>query len=131
MITGAGRVFSAGADLQGMAEGLGDAPEWERLSAAVAGFRGLSVAALNGTLAGGAFLAPVRRFAIGLGCEVQHAGALVYADGLDLKGRFEPIGISCRICERRECHQRSVPPLERRLKVDPDKRGLLPYQIAD
>ena len=80
---------------------------------------------------GGAFLAPVRRFAIGLGCEVQHAGALVYADGLDLKGRFEPIGISCRICERRECHQRSVPPLERRLKVDPDKRGLLPYQIAD
>ncbi len=55
VITGAGRVFSAGADLQGMAEGLGDAPEWERLSAAVAGFRGLSVAALNGTLAGGAF----------------------------------------------------------------------------
>lgn len=55
VITGAGRVFSAGADLQGMAGGLGDAPEWERLSAAVAGFRGLSVAALNGTLAGGAF----------------------------------------------------------------------------
>jgi predicted transcriptional regulator/transcriptional regulator with XRE-family HTH domain len=80
---------------------------------------------------GGAFLAPVRRFAIGLGCEVQHAPALVYADGLDLKGRFEPIGISCRICERKDCHQRSVPPLERRLKVDPDKRGLLPYQIAE
>lgn len=55
VITGAGRVFSAGADLAGMAEGLGDAPEWERLSAAMAGFRGLSVAALNGTLAGGAF----------------------------------------------------------------------------
>ena len=55
VITGAGRVFSAGADLAGMAGGLGDAPEWERLSAAVAGFRGLSVAALNGTLAGGAF----------------------------------------------------------------------------
>ncbi len=80
---------------------------------------------------GGAFLAPVRRYAIGLGCEVQHAGALVYADGLDLKGRFEPIGISCRICERTDCHQRSVPPLERRLKVDPDRRGLLPYRIAD
>ncbi len=80
---------------------------------------------------GGAFLAPVRRYAIGLGCEVTHASALVYADGLDLKGRFEPIGISCRICERQTCHQRSVPPLERRLKVDPDKRGLLPYDIAD
>jgi predicted transcriptional regulator len=81
--------------------------------------------------AGGSFQAPVRRYAIGLGCEVQHADALVYADGLDLRGRFEPIGISCRICERRDCHQRSVPPLERRLKVDPDKRGILPYQIAE
>ena len=79
----------------------------------------------------GAWLAPVRRYSIGLGCEVQHAPDLVYADGLDLKGRFEPIGISCRICERRDCHQRSVPPLERRLKVDPDRRGLLPYDIAD
>ncbi len=80
---------------------------------------------------GGAFHAPVKRFAIGLGCEVQHAPALVYSDGLDLKGRFEPFGISCRICERSDCHQRSVPPLERRLRVDPDRRGLLPYEIAD
>lgn len=79
---------------------------------------------------GGAFLAPVRRFAIGLGCEIVHAAAMVYADGLDLKGRFEPIGISCRICERPDCHQRAVPPLERRLKVDPDRRGVLPYDIA-
>ncbi|MCE6961274.1 short-chain fatty acyl-CoA regulator family protein [Cereibacter sphaeroides] len=80
---------------------------------------------------GGSFTAPVRRYAIGLGCEVQHADALVYADGLDLKGSFEPIGISCRICDRQECHQRSVPPLERRLRVDPDRRGLLPYEIVD
>lgn len=80
---------------------------------------------------GGAFLAPVKRYAIGLGCEVQHAPQLVYAEGLDLKGHFEPIGISCRICERPACHQRSVPPLERRLKVDPDRRGILPYEIAD
>lgn len=80
---------------------------------------------------GGAFLAPVRRFAIGLGCEIAHAGQLVYADGLDLRGRFEPIGISCRICDRPDCHQRSVPPLERRLSVDPNRRSLLPYSIAD
>jgi predicted transcriptional regulator len=79
---------------------------------------------------GGSFTAPTRRYAIGLGCEVQHAGALVYAEGLDLKGRFEPIGISCRICERQDCHQRSVPPLERRLRVDPDRRAVLPYQIV-
>ncbi len=78
----------------------------------------------------GAFLAPVRRYAIGLGCEVQHASALVYADGLDLKGRFEPIGISCRICERTACHQRSVPPLEGRLRVNPNSRDVLPYEIG-
>ncbi len=80
---------------------------------------------------GGAFHAPVRRYAIGLGCEIDHAGALVYADGMDL-GRgagFDPIGISCRICERDTCHQRSVPPLERRLHVDHDHRMLLPYRI--
>ncbi len=79
---------------------------------------------------GGAYLAPVRRYAIGLGCEIAHAAALVYADGLDLKGRCDPIGISCRICERPDCHQRSVPPLERRLSVNPDQRGILPYDIA-
>lgn len=80
---------------------------------------------------GGSYHAPVRRYAIGLGCEVQHAHQLVYSDGLDLKGLFEPIGISCRICDRRDCHQRSVPPLERRLRVDPDRRGLLPYDMAE
>ena len=80
---------------------------------------------------GGSFTAPVRRYAIGLGCELRHAGELVYADGLDLSGprAFEPIGISCRICERQQCHQRSVPPLEARLKVDPNARGILPYQL--
>jgi predicted transcriptional regulator/DNA-binding XRE family transcriptional regulator len=80
---------------------------------------------------GGSFHAPVRRYAIGLGCEVSHARGLVYADDLDLTNAraFEPIGISCRICERKDCHQRSVPPLERKLRVDPDRRGLLPYEI--
>jgi hypothetical protein len=80
---------------------------------------------------GGHFNAPVRRYAIALGCEVKHASALVYADGLDLArdGAFEPIGISCRICERTACHQRSVPPLERTLRVPTDRRGVLPYEV--
>jgi predicted transcriptional regulator/transcriptional regulator with XRE-family HTH domain len=78
---------------------------------------------------GGAWGAPVRRYAIGLGCEIRHARELVYADDLDLGRGFEPIGISCRICERVGCHQRSVPPLERRLRIDPDRRGLLPYEV--
>ena len=81
---------------------------------------------------GGHFGAPVRRFAIALGCEVRHAGALVYADNLDLStpAAFEPIGISCRICERTNCHQRAIPPLERRLSIPQDTRGVLPYDVA-
>ena len=81
---------------------------------------------------GGSFRAPTRRFAIGLGCEITHARDLVYGDDLDLQNPqgFEPIGISCRICERTGCHQRSVPPLERRLQVDPNRRGTLPYEIG-
>ncbi|TNJ48191.1 short-chain fatty acyl-CoA regulator family protein [Phaeobacter sp. B1627] len=81
---------------------------------------------------GGSFGAPVRRYAISLGCEVSHADALVFADGLDVSqaSAFEPIGISCRICERPECHQRSVPPLERRLSVDTNARGVLPYRVS-
>ena len=79
----------------------------------------------------GRFGAPVRRFAMALGCELRHAGALVYADGMDLTRdrAFEPIGISCRICERTDCHQRSVPPLERRLTIRPDRRDILPYAL--
>jgi predicted transcriptional regulator/transcriptional regulator with XRE-family HTH domain len=81
---------------------------------------------------GGAWGAPVRRYAIALGCEVAHAADLVYADGLDIASpsAFEPIGISCRICDRVACHQRSVPPLERNLRIRFNERGVLPYEIA-
>ncbi len=81
---------------------------------------------------GGSFGAPVRRYAIALGCETRHAEALVYADNLDINNAsaYEPIGISCRICERTNCHQRSVPPLERRLAIDTHTRGTLPYEVT-
>lgn len=54
ILTGRGKVFSAGADLEEARVGLAVSPVWERLSAAVAALPGLSIAALNGTLAGGA-----------------------------------------------------------------------------
>ncbi|MEP5760065.1 MAG: short-chain fatty acyl-CoA regulator family protein [Litoreibacter sp.] len=80
---------------------------------------------------GGSFKAPTRRFAIALGCEISHADALIYADDLmpTSDGAFEPIGISCRICPRTNCHQRSVPPLESALSVDYNTRKTLPYSL--
>ena len=54
-LTGTGKVFSAGADLDEARTGLAKSPEWERLSARMATMPCLTVAALNGTLAGGAF----------------------------------------------------------------------------
>ncbi|MBV7408258.1 enoyl-CoA hydratase/isomerase family protein [Maritimibacter sp. DP1N21-5] len=54
VLTGEGRVFSAGADLDEARAGLATSPLWERLSGAIHDAPILTIAALNGTLAGGA-----------------------------------------------------------------------------
>ncbi|WP_028955374.1 enoyl-CoA hydratase/isomerase family protein [Sulfitobacter sp. 20_GPM-1509m] len=53
ILTGRGKVFSAGADLDAARAGMATSPDWERLSSAIARLPGLTIAALNGTLAGG------------------------------------------------------------------------------
>jgi predicted transcriptional regulator len=40
-----------------------------------------------------------------------------------------PVGVSCRICERPNCHQRAFPPLGRKLTVQPGVRRVVPYTI--
>lgn len=54
VLTGAGNVFSAGADLDAAKAGLAMSPDWERVSAGIAAMRCLTIAALNGPVAGGA-----------------------------------------------------------------------------
>ncbi|ODT59856.1 MULTISPECIES: enoyl-CoA hydratase/isomerase family protein [Paracoccus] len=66
ILTGTGRIFSAGADLDEARAGLATAPEWEDLSAALAALPCLTIAALNGTLAGGAF-------GMALACDIRLA----------------------------------------------------------
>lgn len=94
------------------------------------GVRYLSIATEVNKSVGG-YRAPHRRYAIALGCEVSYAKDFVYADGLDLNNRnvFDPIGISCRICERSNCPQRAVPPLKAQLSFHPYSRSIQPYII--
>jgi len=54
VLTGAGKVFSAGADMDALQDGLTTHAAWEQLSTRIARYPGLTVAALNGTCAGGA-----------------------------------------------------------------------------
>lgn len=54
ILTGTGKIFSAGADLEDV-ETLATHPGWERLSGNITKINGLTIAALNGTVAGGAF----------------------------------------------------------------------------
>ncbi|QIB47960.1 short-chain fatty acyl-CoA regulator family protein [Streptomyces aureoverticillatus] len=75
--------------------------------------------------------APRAEFAVALGCELRHAHRLVYAEGiaLDDPRAATPIGLGCRICERRDCAQRARPPAGGRLAVDPDRRTYVPYPV--
>ncbi len=56
---------------------------------------------------------PPSHYAIALGCRLEQASALVYSDGLALgpDDAAVPVGITCRLCERLDCHQRAAPPL--------------------
>ncbi|MGE4220590.1 MAG: short-chain fatty acyl-CoA regulator family protein [Alphaproteobacteria bacterium] len=78
---------------------------------------------------GGGFGEPESIYAIGLGCALEHARSLVYADGIDLASldRRAPAGIACRICERTDCRQRAFPPLHRPMRLDENVRGVSPY----
>jgi enoyl-CoA hydratase len=66
IITGAGKVFSAGADLDQARAGLAVSDMWERLSGAIDSLPCLTIAALNGTLAGGAM-------GMALACDIRIA----------------------------------------------------------
>ena len=55
ILTGQGKTFSAGADLLEIRSGLAISPIWEKLSQSLKELNCVTIAALNGTVAGGAF----------------------------------------------------------------------------
>jgi XRE family transcriptional regulator, fatty acid utilization regulator len=79
----------------------------------------------------GSYARAPRRYAVALGCEVEHARDFIYADGLDLTSPHAAtrIGASCRICPRLDCDQRAFPPSDRAIIVDPHKRDIVPYRF--
>jgi predicted transcriptional regulator/transcriptional regulator with XRE-family HTH domain len=75
--------------------------------------------------------APGKLFAVALGCEIRHAGRLVYSAGLNPRdpNGATPIGVGCKVCERTNCPQRAFPPVGRPLDIDPDRGTFIPYPI--
>ncbi|MFY1638140.1 short-chain fatty acyl-CoA regulator family protein [Solwaraspora sp. WMMB335] len=70
-------------------------------------------------------------FAVALGCELRHSHRLVYSDSIavDDPRTATPIGLGCRICERRDCAQRARPPAAGRLVIDENRRTVIPYAV--
>jgi predicted transcriptional regulator/transcriptional regulator with XRE-family HTH domain len=85
---------------------------------------------LHGETSG--FKEPRSHLAIGIGCEIGYARELVYADGWDLErlDSVTEIGVGCRMCERMDCRQRAFPPLQHRLMVDEQVKGLSAYAFT-
>ncbi|MDR6817719.1 putative transcriptional regulator/DNA-binding XRE family transcriptional regulator [Neorhizobium sp. 2083] len=95
------------------------------------GVRYLCLATLTSKGIGG-FRTAQSSYALAIGCEISYTDEFVYADDLNVtqKTSFEPIGISCRICDRANCASRAVPPLKHKLTVNHNQRLPLPYELS-
>jgi len=80
----------------------------------------------------GSYARAPRRYAVVLGCEIDHATNFIYADGLRLndEAAATPIGMSCRLCPREGCDQRAFPPLDRPIRIEQGHRRVVPYGIG-
>jgi XRE family transcriptional regulator, fatty acid utilization regulator len=80
----------------------------------------------------GGYGTPNKTFAIALGCDLRYASRLVYSKGLDLKSREArtPIGVGCKLCERKACPQRAFPAIGRPLAIDEASSRFAPYSVA-
>ncbi len=68
------------------------------------------------------------RLAVAMGCAIEHAGALGYAEDLALiDERVIQIGINCRICPRADCDQRAHHAMALADPPDERRRGATRY----
>lgn len=71
-----------------------------------------------------------RRLALALGCKIEHADSIGYAQRFNVEEEdiFSPIGISCSLCPRAACAQRAHQPAVVDLQIDTDRRGDTRYE---
>ena len=70
------------------------------------------------------------RLAVAMGCSIEHAPMIGYAEGLSVStARMTPIGINCRICPRQGCDQRAHQALITGSTVDERRRGLTRFDV--
>jgi len=68
------------------------------------------------------------QLAVGLGCNVNYARRIGYADGLDLHAPpVTPIGPACAICPRVRCPQRAAAPAGLTLTVSETRKTISPF----
>ncbi len=79
----------------------------------------------------GGYGAPVKTFAVALGCDIRHAERIVYSQGLNIDPALAtPIGMGCKVCERPACPQRAFPSVGRALNVDETRSFFAPYATS-
>jgi predicted transcriptional regulator/DNA-binding XRE family transcriptional regulator len=66
---------------------------------------------------------------VAMGCDIARSDELAYADALDIPHAAVGIGLSCRLCDRPDCRSRAFPPLEHRLKLDPNEDSAAPWRF--
>ncbi|MFK7945872.1 MAG: short-chain fatty acyl-CoA regulator family protein, partial [Paracoccaceae bacterium] len=71
-----------------------------------------------------------RRLALAMGCSIEDASRVAYADAFNLEDRtlFSPIGINCSLCPRQACSQRAHQPVFMDLPIDTSRRGNTRYE---
>jgi predicted transcriptional regulator/DNA-binding XRE family transcriptional regulator len=70
------------------------------------------------------------RLSVAMGCSVDHASAVGYAENLSLgRDQAVKIGINCRICPRAKCDQRAHHPVILSETLDERRRGATRYAI--
>lgn len=83
------------------------------------------------TSGGGGYGAPRVDRVVALGCAAEHAPRLIYTQGMAAPPEPTPIGVSCRLCQRTNCHARSAPPIGRELLPDDYRRTTTPFGLSD